>query len=557
MLTQMGIRNFALIEQMNLQFSDGITIFTGETGAGKSILMDAFSILLGERASSDFIRHGKDAFVIEGVFDVTDDTELLDLLTSKNILVEENQLILSRSFNRQGKSTILANDQAIPLKALREIGLYLADIHGQYSNQLLLNPDVHHKYLDEYTKEGQKAFDAYVKAYKSYKTAKSQLDGMEAMAAERARELDMLRFQIDEIEEAQLKPGEDEALAAELKRLDSFEHLDKVLGACYNAFYSDRHAILEAVNSIKSEVQDLVRYDEELKDLSELINSAYFQLEEAAQGLDRYRDSISYDEERYAYCQERDSLIYGLKRKYGETIEAVLEFENKAQARLEELEAQSYAKEDLEKAVQQAEADARTKLAELTAIRDTNSAIIAEQLQKQLKDLGMSKAKLQFVIEKSDELLPLGAKRIELLFNANAGEDLLPLHKVASGGEISRIALAFKTVFNTKTFKTLVFDEIDVGISGDIALQVAAKIQQLSNSTQVFCITHLPQTASIAKHHYHLSKQEVDGRTVSSLTELSEEEHVEQIARMMSGQNFSHTALATAKEMIQHFKNKH
>lgn len=557
MLTQMGIRNFALIEQMNLQFLDGITIFTGETGAGKSILMDAFSILLGERASSDFIRHGKDAFVIEGVFDVTDDTELLDLLTAKNILVEENQLILSRSFNRQGKSTILANDQAIPLKALREIGLYLADIHGQYSNQLLLNPDVHHKYLDEYTKEGQTAFDTYVKAYKSYKTAESQLDGLEAMAAERARELDMLRFQIDEIEEAQLKPGEDEALAAELKRLDSFEHLDKVLGACYNAFYSDRHAILEAVNSIKSEVQDLVRYDEELKDLSELINSAYFQLEEAAQGLDRYRDSISYDEERYAYCQERDSLIYGLKRKYGETIEAVLEFENKAQARLEELEAQSYAKEDLEKAVQQAEADARTKLAELTAIRDTNSAIIAEQLQKQLKDLGMSKAKLQFVIEKSDELLPLGAKRIELLFNANAGEDLLPLHKVASGGEISRIALAFKTVFNTKTFKTLVFDEIDVGISGDIALQVAAKIQQLSNSTQVFCITHLPQTASIAKHHYHLSKQEVDGRTVSSLTELSEEEHVEQIARMMSGQNFSHTALATAKEMIQHFKNKH
>ena len=169
----------------------------------------------------------------------------------------------------------------------------------------------------------------------------------------------------------------------------------------------------------------MVRYDEELKDLSELINSAYFQLEEAAQGLDRYRDSISYDEERYAYCQERDSLIYGLKRKYGETIEAVLEFENKAQARLEELEAQSYAKEDLEKAVQQAEADARTKLAELTAIRDTNSAIIAEQLQKQLKDLGMSKAKLKFVIEKSDELLPLGAKRIELLFNANAGEDVI------------------------------------------------------------------------------------------------------------------------------------
>ncbi|WP_251440407.1 DNA repair protein RecN [Veillonella intestinalis] len=556
MLTHMGIRNFALIEQMNLQFSDGITIFTGETGAGKSILMDAFSILLGERASSEFIRHGKDAFVIEGVFDVTGDSALLELLGSKNILVEENQLILSRSFNRQGKSTILANDQAIPLKALREIGLYLADIHGQYSNQLLLDPEVHHRYLDEYSQEGQIAFETYVAAYKVYKTAKQQLDGMEAMAAERARELDMLRFQIDEIEEAQLKVGEDEALTAELKRLDSFEHLDKVLGACYNAFYSDRHAILEAVNSIKAEVQDLVRYDDSLKELSELVNSAYFQLEEAAQGLDRYRDTISYDEERYAYCQERDSLIYGLKRKYGDTIEAILEFETQAQTRLEELEAQSFAKEDLEKAVAMAEEKANAALVNLTTIRQANSAIIAAQLKEQLTDLGMPKAELQFALELSEELTPLGAKHIELLFSANAGEGLLPLHKVASGGEISRIALAFKSVFNVKTFKTLVFDEIDVGISGDIALQVAAKIQQLSNSTQVFCITHLPQTASIAKHHYHLAKHEEEGRTVSSLTELSETEHVEQIARMMSGQNFSHTALATAKEMIAHFKNK-
>lgn len=556
MLLQMGIRNFALIEHMNLHFTKGISIFTGETGAGKSILMDALSILLGERASSEFIRHEKDAFVIEGVFDIGDNKALLELLTTKNIIVEEDGLlILSRSFNRQGKSIILANDQAIPLKALREIGLYLADIHGQYNNQQLLNADLHHLYLDEYNEAGKKAYKIYAGAYKAYEQARTAYDNLEGMAAERARELDMLRFQIEEIEEAQLKPGEDAALTAELKRLESFEQLDKILGQSYDAFYSDRYAILDRVNAIKGEIQDLVGIDEALKETSDLLNSAYFQLEEVAQSLDRYRDTISYDEERYAYCQERDSLIYGLKRKYGETIEAVLDFEAKAQARLEELESQSFAKDELAATLAKNEEAAKAALAVLTEVRQKNSKAIADALQKQLSDLGMPNARLTFEIEPSDALNRLGAKRIELLFNANKGEGLLPLHKVASGGEISRIALAFKTVFNDQTLKTLVFDEIDVGISGDIALRVASKILQISKNTQVFCITHLPQTASIADKHYHLFKQEVDGRTVSQIREFSDDEHVEQIARMMSGQDFSHTALETAREMIAHFRN--
>ena len=555
MLLQMGIRNFALIEQMNLKFSKGITIFTGETGAGKSILMDALSILLGERASNEFIRHEKDSFILEGVFDIADNKALLALLEEKNIMVEEDGLlILSRSFNRQGKSNILANDQVIPLKALREIGLYLADIHGQYNNQQLLNAETHHRYLDEYNEASKTAYSSYVTAYKAYEEAKKAFDNLETMAAERAREMDMLRFQIDEIEEAQLQPGEDVALAAELKRLDSFEQLDKVLGSCYNAFYNDRHAILDAVNSIKSEVQDLVSIDEGLKDTSELLNSAYFQLEEVAQSLDRYRDTISYDEERYAYCQERDSLLYGLKRKYGETIEAVLAFEVQAQERLDILEAQSFAKEELAQAVEVNKAKAIKALKALNTLRQENAHHIAEALQKQLFDLGIPNARLLFQLDGLEELNRLGAQSIELLFSANKGEGLLPLHKVASGGEISRIALAFKTVFNDQSLKTLVFDEIDVGISGDIALRVAGKILQISKNNQVFCITHLPQTASIADDHFHLYKHEVEGRTVSQIKEFTTQEHVEQIARMMSGQDFSHTAIETAREMIAHFK---
>lgn len=553
MLTQMSIRNFALIEQMNISFKDGITIFTGETGAGKSILMDAFSILLGERASSEFIRHGKDSFVIDGIFDIANHQSLLELLESKNIVVEDDQLILSRSFNRLGKSSILANDQPIPLKALKEIGQQLADIHGQYNNQKLLNPDSHHEYLDTYNDAGHKAYIAYRSAYKDYKTAKQALENLSDTMAERARELDMLRFQIDEIEDAALQLGEDVAIAEELKRLDSFDHIDKVLGSCYDAFYSGRHPLLDTVNAIKVEVSDLVRYDEEVKDISELVNSAYFQLEEAAQSLDRYRDSISYDEERYAYCQDRDSTIYGLKKKYGDTVEDILAYEEKAQQRLEELESQVFEQDALEKQLEKKKFIAEKALRELVTVRETNAVTIAKQLRAELVDLGMEKGDILFQIEKSDDLTSLGAKSIELLFTANKGEQLLPLHKVASGGELARIALAFKSVFRNDNHKTLVFDEIDVGISGDIALKVAEKILALSQTNQVFCITHLPQTASIAKQHYHLSKTEQSGRTVSRLSVLNDEDRLIQIASMMSGKGMSSTALAAARELIDHF----
>ena len=553
MLTQMSIRNFALIEQMNISFNDGITIFTGETGAGKSILMDAFSILLGERASSEFIRHGKDSFVIDGIFDIAHHQSIQELLESKNIMVEEGQLILSRSFNRNGKSSILANDQPIPLKALKEIGQFLADIHGQYSNQRLLDADTHHEYLDTFNQDGKTAYKAYIEAYKVYKQAKQEVDNLQENMSERARELDMLRYQIDEIEDAGLSIGEDISIAEELKRLDSFEHIDKVLGSCYDAFYNGRQPLLDTINSIKVEVNDLVKYDAELKEVSEMVDSAYFQLEEAAQSLDRYRDTISYDEERYKYCQDRDTTIYGLKKKYGDSVEEILAYEEKAQARLEELEGLVFAQDELEARLEEAKTIAEEALTVLHKVRLKNAKVIATALHQELVDLGMPKGDIQFHIEEGDELSSLGAKSIEMLFSANKGEQLLPLHKVSSGGELARIALAFKSVFRSDTFKTMVFDEIDVGISGDIALKVAEKILNLSKTNQVFCITHLPQTASIAKQHYHLSKIEQDDRTISTLAVLNEEERVTQIASMMSGRGMSTTALAAAKELIDHF----
>lgn len=558
MLLRIGIHNFALIEQMNIDFSGGITIFTGETGAGKSILMDAFSILLGERASSEFIRQGKDSFLIEGLFDITGNTELLTLLGDRNILVEEgNQLILSRSFSRQGKTSILANDQPITLRTLREIGSHLADIHGQYSNQLLLDEKNHRHYLDHINKEGREAFSAYTAAYKAYVSIRREIEELAEKTAERARELDTLRFQIDEIEEAALQKGEDVQIAEELQRLDNFEHMNKVLTACSDAFYNDRSALLESFNNLRTEIKDLIRYDKAIGNIAELADSAYFQMEEAASQLERYHDSISYDEERYAWCQQRDSLLYSLKKKYGDSIEDILAYEDKAQARLEELETVTDRQEELEAQLALCQSEAVLRCQELTKVRDRNAAYITAEMEKTLAQLGMPKAKLQFAITPTSEpelLTPIGADSVELLFSANAGEEPMPLSKIASGGELSRIALAFKSLFTADSFKTLVFDEIDVGISGDVALQVAHQILQLGRDKQVFCITHLPQTASIADHHFHLEKLEKDGRTITTLRRLSEDEHVGQIALMMSGNSFSSTALQTARELIAHFR---
>lgn len=556
MLLRMGIKNFALIEHMQLEFSKGITIFTGETGSGKSILMDALSVLLGERASHEFIRHGKDSFLIEGVFEVSPQSSLRNILESKNIDMEDDTLILSRKFSATGKSLILANDQVIPLKALREIGMHLADIHGQYSNQQLLVPDTHHLYLDTYNESAIQAFQDYSKAYEAYAKAKCTLEQLREDSAQRARELDMLRFQIEEIEEAQLQKGEDTAIAEELERLDNYERLQSTVTNCYEGIYNGRNPIIDGLHTVMSEVADLTKYDKEMESIAELLQSSYYQLEEAGQALDRYRDAISYDEERYYYLQERDTLLYNLKRKYGETIEDILAYEDRAQQRLEVLESDESEETTLVAELQSLETTARTQLATLEKVRQRHHKEITDALQSNLAKLGMEKSRMEFAIEGTDTLTPLGATRIELLFSANTGEALLPLHKVASGGELARIALAFKSVFHRATEKTLVFDEIDVGISGDIALQVAKQILRLSDQNQVFCITHLPQTASVAKQHYHLHKQEEEGRTISKVSILSEEEHIGQIARMMSGQSFSETALQTAKEMIQYFQQE-
>ncbi len=554
MLTRLGLRNFALVEEMHMDFTTGVTVITGETGAGKSILINALSILLGERASAEFVRYGTDRFIIDGVFDIAGQTEIIALLQSKNIDVDDDMLYLSRSFTAAGKSIILMNNQAVPVKILRELGPYLADIHGQYSNQVLLDSKTHAHFLDSFTKEGWLTFVAYEEAYKKYSKSKKAIEDLELASTERERELDMLRFQLAELEAASLQVGEDVVIAEELQRLDNYEHLRTVTQGAYTALYDGRTPILEAVNAIKTALHEAIPFDKELKDISELLDSAYFQLEEVAYSLSTYIDDNTFDEERHIYCRERDSLLYNLKKKYGETIESMLVYEKRAQERLVSLESQTIERERLEEELRLFEEEANNKLAELQKVREKNNKIITQALQKELSALGMEKSNLTFRIDPPRSLTALGAESIELLFTPNVGEGARPLSKIVSGGELSRIALAFTSLFNSESTSTIVFDEIDVGISGNVAIKVAEKIAALGINRQILCITHMPQTACVADTHYQLYKDEQAGRTTTKLKELSSVEHKEYIASMISGKQKSEATLLAVEELIKQVK---
>lgn len=555
MLKEMSIQNFAIIDKMQIKFNTGITVITGETGAGKSILIDALSILLGDRASGEFIRQGKDSFIINAVFDIKDNLELKNFLIEKNIDIED-ELFLSRSFNIAGKTNVLINGQSMPLKILRELGVFLADIHGQYANQALLNKSTHHELIDGYNATISTAYSNCLNAYKVYKKIKAELKQSVDESLERAREMDILQYQIEDITSAQLIIGEDEKIAEEIKRFDNFERLNNVCRGAYNTIQNGKQPIIDILNQIRIDIKDLVKYDEALNELSELFNGVYFQLDESTHILSNYIDGISYDEERYKFCQERDSLLYNLKKKYGETIADVISFGEKAQERLEYLEKINNNKAQLELALAKAIENLDLKLLELQKQRSIVNVEISNKLKLVLNDLGLEKAQIKFLIENSENYNSLGADNIELVFAPNIGEGFKPLVKIASGGELSRIALALSTVVEKFKNHLIVFDEIDVGISGEIAIKVAEKIKNISNFEQVICITHMPQTVAIADQHYHLTKTEVDNRTVSSLKVFNSDEHLKYMAQMISGQNESEAAIVAAQDLIKYFNGR-
>ena len=558
MLQSLHIHNFALIEDLHLTFGEGVTIFTGETGAGKSILLDAIGMLAGKRASAAFVRQGMDSFLVEGAFFFAAlPVPLQHLLEENHIEYEEGQLVISRQFYRSGRGTTLVNGTIVPLTVLRHLGEYLLDIHGQFDNRLIFDPAYHVQILDHLTPQLQKARADYDALYAAWHALVIQVKKLQRDESEKARLLSILEFQIKEIESAQLRAGEDDELEKKVRMSSHAEHIKNNLKeSLFSLEGGERQkGILEQVESMHRSLEKASAYDETFKAISAKVEALTYELEDIHDGLLRYADSFDFDEKALDAMQSRLAGIDKLKRKYGLTIADILAFLDKAKADFSRLDQSESVLASLQAEIKQKEKALRQQAETLFVLRSEANQTFRQAMEAALAELGMPHASITFHMEPMQRIEPDGAASIELYFSANVGEDKKPLAKIASGGEISRIALALKTSSRSiSTGQTMIFDEIDVGISGQTGLQVADHIRRLRRYGQVFCITHLPQTASIADHHYFIYKKECDGRTISQVRTLSEKEHIQEIARMFAGNDTTQASLETARQLVRQVK---
>ena len=558
MLQSLHIQNFALIEDLHLSFGEGITIFTGETGAGKSILLDAIGILAGKRASASFVRQGTDAFLVEGAFffsSVADD--LQELLSANHITCDEGQLIISRQFHRSGRGTTLVNGVLTPTATVRKIGEYLLDIHGQFDNRLIFDPAYHIAVLDGLTPELQKACAAYQQEYRQWKVLCGEMKKLQRNESEKARMLSVLAFQIKEIEDAQLKPGEDDELEQQVRKASHAEHIkDTLRSALFSLEGGERQkGIIEQLETLRRDLEKSSAYEGEFQPLAAKVESLSYDVEEVHDRLQRYADDFEFDEQALDRMQSRLAAMDKLKRKYGVTIADILAFLAKAKKEFARLDQSETVLAKLQAQAAQKEQELRKAADHLMELRCAANIPFRQSMEQALHELGMPNSRITFRIVPMEQITPEGAASVELYFSANTGEDMQPLAKIASGGEISRIALALKTCSGSNAAgQTMIFDEIDVGISGQTGLQVADHIRRLRKRGQVFCITHLPQTAAIADHHYFIYKQEAAGRTVSHVRLLSPEAHIQEIARMFAGNDTTAASLETARQLVDQVK---
>ncbi len=551
MLQSLHVHNFALLEDAHADFTAGFNVFTGETGAGKSILIDAFGMVLGGRASADYVRSGTDGLWVQAVFDITNRPEIKALLAEHGIEAEDD-LFLKRQLSATGKSRAFINGVQVPLNIVRQLSSVLVDIHGQHENQALLKPEAPRLLTDAFGGDVlRSALIAYQNLYKEYMLCKQNLESLQAANEKQDLLLDRYAWEIQEIENASLKIGEETGLEEEARLLQNSERIIKSVDRSYNYLDADE-GILAQLAGVRDELQYAARYDAKLKPLAEGVDSAWISLDDCRTELSSYLAGSEFNAERAAQVQERLDTIYRLQKKYGGTTEAVLNYLSVAKEKLEQLEniAANIAK--AKKALEQVTAKLTKAAAVLTSKRQQSSKELAIRITEHIHDLAMSNGVFAIKIEASTQFTPYGCDVLRFLFTANMGEPLSDLEKVASGGELSRIALALKTVMMyTGTVGTMVFDEIDTGVGGITAQRMAEKIAAISTVGQVLCITHLPQIAAFADNHIHIEKRSADGRTATVLSILDYNARLQELVRMTAGDSTSLAAYESAAELLQ------
>ena len=550
MLQSLHVHNFALIEDAKVEFSDGFTIFTGETGAGKSILIDAFSIVLGGRASSGFVRSGSDAFWVQAVFDTAD--ERITALLREQGIEAEDFLFLKRKVTAAGKSQSSVNGVQVPLAVLKQFAALLVDIHGQHENQALLQAKAPQLFTDAFGgKNAEKLLAEYREAFQNYETAKQYLVQLEEKGSQRERLMDRLSWEIQEIGEADIRAGEEAALKDEAKLLQNSGKIMNALQQAYAGLEQEDGA-LARLAEIKEQIAVALRYDARLQAVSDGIESAWIAADDACSQLQDYVDNQNYDQSRMTEVQERLDLLYRLQRKYGTGEETVLQY-------LEQAKEQYALLQDLDNRIVKAGKELagmtdvlEKKAKELTELRRKNAELLCGEVKQHIHDLAMQDGDFQISFTEKEEYTADGKDRMEFLFSANAGEPLQPLSQVASGGELSRLALALKTVLiGISGVSTMVFDEVDTGVGGVTAQKMAEKIALISRQGQVLCITHLAQIAAFADRHIRIQKETEGGRTVTRLSVLAHDGRIRELVRMTAGEHVTKAAQENAEALLQ------
>jgi len=549
MLTDLVIRNFAIIDHLHATFAPGFNVLTGETGAGKSIIIDAVSLLLGGRARPEFIRSGEDAATLEAVLDLSTHPELLRDLSEAGF-GEGDELLIKRVVSRSGKNRIFLNGSIATLGQLQEVTGNLVCIYGQHEHQSLQKSETHLLLLDRFAAL-ECDLSAYRHLYEEKLRLTERLRHLQEAERERQRRLDMLVFQSREIEGVAPKSGEDEELAAERLLLQNSERLASATQGGYDVLYGDDDAVCGRLDSLASDLEALADVDPLFASLAESLRGALFSIEDVATQLRDYLRKISFEPGRLDTVEERLALLSGLKRKYAPTIEAILEYKLQIDREVEELSDLDAAKENLSARIAEADKSLRASGEAISRRRQEAALSLAEMVQTELADLAMPRARFEIRFEQNPEPGARGFERAEFFISPNPGEEPKPLARIASGGELSRFMLALKRAApEGDGAVSLIFDEVDAGIGGEAATAVGQKLWGAARKAQVLCITHLPQVAAFADTHHKVEKKEESGRTLTTLSLLEGEERVREMARMLGGARVTDRTLEHARELI-------
>ncbi len=551
MLLEISIKNFAIIESISLNFEQGMTVLTGETGAGKSIIIDAMNMMLGARATTEVIRHGAPKAEIEGLFSIESNRALEEIFDEQGLELSD-EIIIRREILQNGRSISRVNGQMVNLSVLRTIGQQLVDIHGQHDQEELMRPHRHIQMLDEF---GDTSFfelkEAYQASFDNYRRMRKQVLDIKKNQQEHKARIEMLEFQMAEIEAANLKAGEDVTLNQERDRLLNHKHIADTLTNAYSMLDNEEFSSLANVRSAMNDMESLEEFDPEYREISSSLSESYYVLEDITKRLESILDDLDFDGNRLMQVESRLDLIHTITRKYGSSVDDVLEYFAKITDEYNLLTGNNLSSEDMEIELKKLEKNLVDLAGQVAQARHKIAQDLEAEIKQELQDLYMEKAQFQVRFSQG-KFSREGNESVEFYISTNPGENFKPLVKVASGGELSRLMLAIKSAFSRKEGKTsIVFDEVDTGVSGRVAQAIAQKIHKIGQNGQVLAISHLPQVIAIADYQFFIEKISNEHSTVSTVRLLTVEERIEEVAKMLAGENVTEAALTQARELLQ------